>query len=71
MNRLSAILSFLFLAVLGLGAQDVTVFTYSRLGKAEGMLSERVYSLRQSNDGALWWSTKKGVERYNGVSIRH
>ena len=61
----------MFLAVLGLGAQDVTVFTYSHLGKSEGMLSERVYSLRQSNDGALWWSTKKGVERYNGVSIRH
>ena len=71
MNRLLAILSFLHLAVLGIGAQDVTLFTYSHLGKAEGMLSERVYSLRQSDDGALWWSTKKGVERYNGVSIRH
>ena len=46
-------------------------FTYSHLGQGEGMLSERVYSLLQSDDGALWWSTKKGVERYNGVSIRH
>ena len=52
-------------------AQSIKDFTYSHLGQAEGMLSQRVYSILQTTDGALWWATKQGVERYNGVSIKH
>jgi ligand-binding sensor domain-containing protein len=37
----------------------------------DGMHSQRVYSILQTSDGAIWWGTKNGVERYNGVTIRH
>lgn len=55
----------------GTRAQSVRDFTYSHLGQTEGMLSQRVYSILQTGDGALWWAAKRGIERYNGVSIKH
>ena len=61
----------LIVGVLHLPAQEISDFTFSHIGKAEGMHSQRVYSILQTNDGALWWSTKNDVERYNGVSIEH
>ena len=51
--------------------QSLRDFTYSHLGQAEGMSSQRVYSIQQTQDGAIWWATKRGVERYNGATIRH
>lgn len=57
--------------VLGTQAQEVSDFTFRHLGQADGMLSQRIYTIQQTSDGALWWSTKNAVERYNGVSIRH
>ena len=59
------------LLALPAGAQRVEDFTYSHLGQAEGLSSERVYSILQTADGALWWATKRGVERYNGAVIKH
>ena len=61
----------LALTAFGLQAQDVDKFTYSHLGLSEGLCSQRIYSICQTRDGALWWSSKKDVERYNGRSIRH
>ena len=52
-------------------AQEPNDFTYSHIGLAEGMSNQRIYSIRQTPDGALWWSSKEGVERYNGLTIRH
>lgn len=52
-------------------AQQVSEFTFSHIGQAEGMCSQRIYSIVQTDDGALWWSSKRDVERYNGVSIKH
>ena len=56
---------------MGLKAQDVDMFTYSHLGPEEGLCSQRIYSICQTNDGALWWSTKMDIERYNGQNIKH
>ena len=40
------------------GAQSVRDFTYTHLGQADGILSQRVYSIQQTtDDGALWWAT--------------
>ena len=50
---------------------DVKDFTYSHLSKSDGLDNQRIYSVLQTNDGAIWWSSKHGVERYNGVSIKH
>ena len=65
----------LFLCMLfvfmGLKAQDVDMFTYSHLGPEEGLCSQRIYSICQTNDGAVWWSTKMDIERYNGQNIKH
>ncbi len=52
-------------------AQRVEGFTYQHLGQKEGLNSQRIYSLQQTLDGAIWWSAKNGVERYNGVSVKH
>ena len=57
----------------GMTAHALTIsqFTASHLGMADGMHSQRVYSLCQEADGSVWWSVKRGVERYNGVKIQH
>ena len=60
----------LFLSLRG-AAQEAADFTFRHLGQANGLRSQRIYSIVQTDDGAVWWSTKSDVERYNGVSIRH
>jgi ligand-binding sensor domain-containing protein len=52
-------------------AQEAGDFIFSHLDQSNGMHSLRIYSIQQAPDGAVWWSTKNGVERYNGVGIRH
>jgi AraC-like DNA-binding protein/ligand-binding sensor domain-containing protein len=59
-----------WLTVMTASAQEVTDFTYSHLGQQDGMISQRVYNILQAKDGALWWATKNGVDRWNGVSIK-
>ena len=61
----------LTMMILGSRSQELNQFTYRHLGMEDGMHSQRVYSILQTNDGAIWWGTKNGVERYNGVTIRH
>lgn len=51
-------------------ALDVSHFTYSHIGVDKGIRSQRVYSIRQTSDGAVWWAAKNGVERFNGVSVK-
>lgn len=50
-------------------ALRVNDFTFSHLGLADGLNSQRVYSLKQTDDGAVWLTTKSFVARYNGASI--
>ena len=75
MNRLlyyPLTIAFLLLAgPVAVLAQEVGDFTFSHIGQANGMHSQRIYTIQQTNDGALWWSSNNDVERYNGVSIRH
>ena len=52
-----------------LSAQKVSDFTFFHIGQAHGMASQRIYSILQTSDGAVWWSSKNGVERFNGVDI--
>ena len=69
--RSLALVFLLVATACGTFAQEVSEFTFSHIGQADGMHSQRIYTVLQTADGALWWSTKNGVERYNGVSIRH
>lgn len=52
-------------------SQEVGGFTFSHIEKRDGMHSQRIYSILQTADGAMWWSSKNDVERYNGVSVKH
>jgi len=53
-----------------LHALDVKHFTYSHLGIAEGVDNQRIFSVCQTSSGAIWWSSMKGVGRYNGSKVR-
>ena len=44
-------------------------FSFSHLDMSAGMNSLRIFSIASTDDGALWWSSKKGVSRYNGATI--
>ena len=37
----------------------------------QGLSSARVYSFVQAEDGAMWISTKRGVDRYKGQVVRN
>lgn len=50
-------------------ALDVRDFTYSHLGKAEGVDNQRIFSICQTKSGVIWWSSKTGVDRYNGSVV--
>ena len=53
-----------------LHALDVKHFTYSHLGIADGVDNQRIFSVCQTTSGAIWWSSMKGVGRYNGSKVR-
>ena len=69
--RLTTIALLLLTNLCVMMSQEVNEFTFSHIGQADGMFSQRVYSILQTSDGALWWATKNNVERYNGVTIKH
>ena len=46
-------------------------FIFSNLNTSDGLSSARIYSIMQSADGAMWFGTKNGVDRYNGYSIQN
>lgn len=52
-------------------ALQVKDFTFSHLGKADGLSSQRIFSICQTKSGAIWWSSMTGVGRYNGSVVRN
>ena len=71
-NRLNTILCLtvgILMSAVRLYALDVKDFTYSHLGKTEGVSSHRIFSICQSPTKALWWSSMTGVGRYNGFMV--
>ena len=65
---LEGILCFLAVSVYALNIRN---FSASHLGMEDGMRTQRVYSICQTKDGAIWWSSKDGVERFNGTIVRY
>ena len=43
----------------------------SNVNTDDGLSSARVYSVVEADDGAMWISTKRGVDRYNGQQVRN
>ena len=60
---------YLLLTTLHLYSLEVKDFTFSHLGRTEGIDNQRVFSLCQTPSGAIWWSTMTGVGRYNGSKV--
>ena len=68
----TVLLTLLALLTTGLAqGLEVKDFSYSHLGKAEGMDNLRIFSVCQAPSGAIWWSSKIGVGRYNGSVVRN
>ena len=53
-----------------LAALEVHDFSFQHLGKEEGVVNQRIFSVKQTASGALWWSSMTGVGRYNGSKVR-
>ena len=71
MNRLRRILlSLSLLTALSAGAVDVNHFTCTHLGKDQGLVNQHIFSLCQTRDGVMWWSSKHSVYRYNGHTVK-
>ena len=47
------------------------MFMLSHINTDQSLSSARIYSLLQAEDGAMWISTKRGVDRYNGRIIHN
>ena len=45
-------------------------FRTSNLNTEQGLASSRAYSAIEGDDGAIWISTKQGVDRYNGLTVK-
>lgn len=45
------------------------MFMLSNVNVDNGLSSPRVYSIVEAEDGAMWISTKRGVDRYNGQQV--
>ncbi len=43
----------------------------SNVNTDNGLSSARVYSIIEAEDGAMWFSTKRGVDRYNGQQVKN
>ena len=54
------------IAVTAGGISQVT-----NLLRGDGLSSQRIFSIEEDKDGAIWISTRTGVDRYNGRHIRN
>lgn len=46
------------------------MFNIRHIGYAEGLSSQRVFSIVEDSHGAMWIATKTGIDRYNGHIIK-
>ncbi len=64
MKKLSALLSFFFLAIFTSLGQEYPMLHYSF---EDGLPSNTVYQVYKDSKGFLWIATDKGIAKYNGV----
>nr|WP_321375265.1 two-component regulator propeller domain-containing protein [uncultured Bacteroides sp.] len=63
----------LILCLVGITAKaELTnsMFNIRHIGYAEGLSSQRVFSIVEDNQGVMWIATKTGIDRYNGHVIK-
>ena len=73
MKRLQSYILFILLLLATVlpahGHISRNMFMISNLNTDNGLSSPRVYSIVEAEDGAMWISTKRGVDRYNGQLV--
>ncbi len=47
------------------------MFDVRHIGYAEGLSSQRVFSIVEDEHGAMWIATKTGIDRYNGQVVKN
>ena len=47
------------------------MFSVRHIDRADGLSSERVFSIVEDGDNVMWISTRNGVDRYNGHSVKN
>lgn len=47
------------------------MFDIRHVGYAEGLSNLRVFSIVEDGDGVIWISTKTGIDRYNGHTVKN
>lgn len=48
-----------------------SMFDIRHIGYAEGLSSQRVFSIVEDKDGVMWVATKIGIDRYNGQVVKN
>jgi len=66
----AVVMVFMLLAQKSYGIQHV-IFEVLRIDNAMGLSSQKVYSFAEDENGAIWISTKSGVDRYNGRILKN
>lgn len=46
------------------------IFRFSHLSAVDGLVGQRVFSIVEGNDHAIWIAGKNGIGRYNGVTMQ-
>lgn len=46
------------------------MFGVRHIDRTDGLSSERVFSIVEDNDNVMWISTRTGVDRYNGRTVK-
>ncbi len=47
-----------------------SMFNIRHIGYSEGLSSQRVFSIVEDENGAMWIATKAGIDRYNGNVVK-
>ena len=50
---------------------NMDAFETQHLNTSDGLSSQRVFSIVEDKHGAIWISTKDGIDRYNGNAIKN
>lgn len=62
----------IILFILDLHAQSFDgMFSVRHIGRNDGLSSERVFSIVEDDDHVMWISTRTGVDRYNGRTVKN
>lgn len=73
MHRLSVIIAsalLVFLQAFTTSAAEVRHYGFKNIGSDDGLSASYVKAIAQDSNGFIWFGTKNGLDRYDGISVR-